>query len=242
MEAKVYLVGAGPGDPELLTLKAARILQEAEAVVYDKLISDEILAHVPDAAEKVYVGKSKSHHTLKQEDINTLLVELSKKYKKVVRLKGGDPFIFGRGGEEVEELAKHNVAFEVIPGITAAAACGAALNIPLTHRDFVSGVHFFTGHGCRDLEPKLDWKVLAAEDKTLCVYMGLTNSKIICERLVEYGMNPKTRAAIVENGTLPNQRNIFCNLDELPEQLENSGFKSPALIIIGKVVAFAESL
>lgn len=242
IESKVYLIGAGPGDPELLTLKAARILSQAGAVVYDKLISDEVLEHIPQDAEKIYVGKSKSNHTLKQNEINELLVELASKHKIVVRLKGGDPFIFGRGGEEAEELVKNKIAFEVVPGITAAAACGASLGIPLTHRDFVSGVHFFTGHGCRDIEPGLDWKILATEDKTLCIYMGLTNCKIITERLVEHGMNPTTRAVIVENGTLKNQRELYCDLQDLPSTLENSDFKSPALIIIGKVVAFGESL
>lgn len=244
MTKKVYLIGAGPGDPELLTLKAARILAAADAVVYDNLISPEILAHIPKSAEMIFAGKQKSKHTLKQEEINALLVELGKRgdLKTVVRLKGGDPFIFGRGGEEVEELVKAGLQFEVVPGITAAAACSASIGVPLTHRDFVSGVHFFTGHGCRDIEPGLDWKILATEDKTLCVYMGLTNCQIISERLIEHGMNPKVRAVIVENGTLPTQRQIFCNLDELPETLAKSGFKSPALIIIGKVVAFGESL
>ncbi|PIR34412.1 MAG: uroporphyrinogen-III C-methyltransferase [Alphaproteobacteria bacterium CG11_big_fil_rev_8_21_14_0_20_44_7] len=242
MEKKVYLIGAGPGDPELLTLKAARILTEADAVLYDNLISPSILKLIPDTAEKIYVGKSKSNHTLKQEEINALLIELAGKYSKVIRLKGGDPFIFGRGGEEVEALAAAEIGFEVVPGITAAQACGALLGIPLTHRDFVSGVHFFTGHGCHDIEPGLDWDILASEDKTLCIYMGLTNISMICERLAEHGMDKNTDAVVVENGSLPNQRHVFCKLAELPKKIEDGAFKSPALVIIGKVVGFARDL
>ena len=241
---KVYLIGAGPGDPELLTLKAARILAAADAVVYDNLISPEILAHIPASAEMYFAGKQKSQHTLQQSEINALLVELGLRddLKTVVRLKGGDPFIFGRGGEEVEELVKAGLGFEVVPGITAAAACGASLGLPLTHRDYVSGVHFFTGHGCKELEPKLDWKILAAEDKTLCIYMGLTNAQIIVDRLIEYGMSADMPAVVVENGSLPNQRHKYTVLRDLPTVLEKDGFKSPAVIIIGKVVGFAEGL
>lgn len=242
MEKKVYLIGAGPGDPELITLKAVNIIKRADAVVYDKLISQDVLDYIPEDAEKIYVGKSKSNHTLKQQEINELLVELAGKHKTVVRLKGGDPFIFGRGGEEVEELVKNNIEFEVVPGVTAAAACGAMLGIPLTHRDYVSGVHFFTGHGCHEIEPNLDWKILADEDKTLCIYMGLTNIEIICKRLVEYGMPADMSCAVVENGTMENQREFFSTISELPEAINNSGFKSPALIFIGKVVAFGAKL
>ena len=157
-----------------------------------------------------------------------------------MRLKGGDPFIFGRGGEEIEALSKHSIEYEVVPGITAASACGAALGIPLTHRDYVSGVHFFTGHGCKDIEPGVDWKILANEDKTLVIYMGLTNLKIITQRLLEHGMKADTPAVIVENGSLPEQRHKFAALSELPVAME--GFKSPALVIIGKVVGFALTL
>lgn len=236
MPATVYLLGAGPGDPELLTIKAARILRAAEAVVYDNLISDEILKLIPKKAERIFAGKTKSRHLLKQGEINELLVTLSKKYKKnVVRLKGGDPFIFGRGGEEVEALRKAKVKFEVVPGITAAQGCSAAIGIPLTHRDYVSGVHFFTGHGCHELEPDVDWQVLANEDKTLVIYMGLTNIKIIVKRLLEYGMKRSTPAAVVENGTTKKQREFYGKLGDLPKLLEKNAVKSPALIIIGKV-------
>jgi uroporphyrin-III C-methyltransferase len=236
MPSKVYLVGAGPGDPELLTLKAARILRGAEAVVYDNLISDEILQLIPQNAEKIFAGKSKSSHLLKQHEINDLLVELSKKYKNVVRLKGGDPFIFGRGGEEVATLRKAKVEFEVIPGITSAQGCSAAIGVPLTHRDYVSGVHFFTGHGCKDLEPNVEWKVLANEDKTLVIYMGLTNIKTIVNRLVENGMKQSTPAVVVENGTTKKQREFYGKLGDLPKILEQNAVKSPALIIIGRVI------
>jgi uroporphyrin-III C-methyltransferase len=244
MTKKVYLIGAGPGDPELLTIKAARILAAADAVVYDNLISDEILAHIPKTAEMHYAGKQKSKHTLQQGEINSLLVELGLRddLNCVVRLKGGDPFIFGRGGEEVEELVKAGLEFEVVPGITAAAACGASLGLPLTHRDYVSGVHFFTGHGCKELEPSLKWEILAAEDKTLCVYMGLTNAQIIVDRLIEHGMAGDMPAAVVENGTLANQRHEYTILRDLPQVIEQGGFASPALIIIGKVVGFAQGL
>lgn len=244
MPSKVYLVGAGPGDPELLTLKAARILQKADAVVYDNLISKKILALIPKTATKFFAGKKRSQHLMKQEEINQLLVDLAKdkKHKTVVRLKGGDPFIFGRGGEEVEELAKNKIKFEVVPGITSAAACGAALGIPLTHRDFVSGVHFFTGHGCKDIEPGLRWDVLASEDKTLVIYMGLHNIKTIVKRLIEHGMDKNMDAAVVERGTLPNQREFFTKLKDLPKLLESEEIESPALIIIGRVVAFSRKL
>lgn len=236
MPSKVYLIGAGPGDPELLTLKAARILREAEAVVYDNLISNEILKLIPKKAEKIFAGKTKSQHLLKQGEINQLLVELSKKYKTVVRLKGGDPFIFGRGGEEVAALRKAKVKFEVVPGITSAQGCAASIGVPLTHRDYVSGVHFFTGHGCKDLEPDVEWQVLANEDKTLVIYMGLTNIKTIVKRLVEHGMRKSTPAAVVENGTTKKQRQFFGKLGDLPKILEQNQVKSPALIIIGRVI------
>ena len=244
MQAKVYLIGAGPGDPELLTIKAARILKTADAVIYDNLISDEILSYIPERALKYFVGKVKSSHLMKQEEINALMVDLAKNsdLKTIIRLKGGDPLIFGRGGEEIEELHKAGVDYEVIPGITSASACGAALGIPLTHRDLVSGVHFFTGHGCKDIEPSVKWEVLANEDKTLVIYMGLTNAKVISKRLIEYGMDKNIPAAIVENGTLPNQRNFYTNIEGLPEVIEREKIQSPALIIIGKVVGFAMAL
>lgn len=241
---KVFLVGAGPGDPELLTLKAMRVLQEAEAVIYDKLISPAILAHISERALTYYAGKSKSQHLMKQEEINDLLVDLARNsgLNNIVRLKGGDPFIFGRGGEEIEALSKAGIDYEVIPGITAASACGAALGLPLTHRDYVSGVHFFTGHGCKEIEPGLDWKILASEDKTLVIYMGLTNLKIIVERLTQHGMAASTPAVIIEKGSLPDQRHAFAELGNLPAVLEREKFESPSLVIIGKVVGFAEGL
>ena len=207
--------------------------------MYDNLISDEILKLIPTSAEKIFAGKTKSQHLLKQYEINALLVELSKKYKSVVRLKGGDPFIFGRGGEEVAELRKARVAFEIVPGITSAQGCSAAIGIPLTHRDYVSGVHFFTGHGCRDIEPDVDWQILANEDKTLVIYMGLTNIKTIAKKLVEYGMAANTPAVVVENGTTKDQREFYGTLSELPVLLEKNAVKSPALIIIGRVVALS---
>jgi uroporphyrin-III C-methyltransferase len=244
MASKVYLIGAGPGDPELLTLKAVRILREAEAVVYDKLISQEVLNYIPERAIKYFAGKSKSQHLMKQSEINSLLVDLAKNsgLQTIVRLKGGDPFIFGRGGEEVETLAKNDVDFEVVPGITAASACGAALGLPLTHRDLVSGVHFFTGHGCKEIEPGVDWRILANEDKTLVIYMGLTNLKIITARLIEHGMDKAMPAVIVERASMPQARHAYATLEELPQLLAREKFESPASVIIGRVVGFAQRL
>jgi uroporphyrin-III C-methyltransferase len=203
--------------------------------VYDNLISAAILKLIPKNAHKVFAGKTKSRHLLKQEEINDLLIALAKTHKKVVRLKGGDPFIFGRGGEEIEALRKAGIKFEVVPGITAAQGCSAAIGIPLTHRNYVSGVHFFTGHGCHEMEPNVDWQVLASEDKTLVIYMGLTNIKTIVKRLIEHGMDRKTPAAVVENGTTKKQRQFFGKLHELPKILKDNDVKSPALIMIGQV-------
>jgi uroporphyrin-III C-methyltransferase/precorrin-2 dehydrogenase/sirohydrochlorin ferrochelatase/uroporphyrin-III C-methyltransferase len=238
----VYLVGAGPGDPDLLTVKAQRLLQEADVVVYDRLVSPAILDLIPAGASRIYVGKASGRHSLPQADINELLLNLARKGHQVVRLKGGDPFVFGRGSEEAQHLARHGVRFEVVPGITSAAACSAYAGIPLSHRGLARSVRFVTGH-CRGDQPlDLDWRGLADPHTTLVFYMGLANLPQIQHGLLEAGMAAGTPVAFVENGTTPQQRRILTTLGELRQDAERHGVQAPALIIIGAVVAFAEEL
>jgi uroporphyrin-III C-methyltransferase/precorrin-2 dehydrogenase/sirohydrochlorin ferrochelatase/uroporphyrin-III C-methyltransferase len=225
-----------------LTLKALRLIQEAEVLVYDRLVSAAILELVPEATERIYVGKAAGQHSLPQEEINALLVALAKQGRRVVRLKGGDPYIFGRGSEEALELSAHGVPFEAVPGITSAAGCGAAAGIPLTHRGLAHGVRFVTGH-CRagdDLD--LNWDSLADADTTLVVYMGTGNAETFSEKLIAAGLSPETPAAAISNGTLPNQRIMLTTLADLPADLVRHGFKPPTLLIIGKVVSLAPDL
>jgi uroporphyrin-III C-methyltransferase/precorrin-2 dehydrogenase/sirohydrochlorin ferrochelatase len=238
---KVYLVGAGPGDPELLTLRAARLLAQAQAVVYDNLVGPEVLALVHPAARRIYVGKARSRHTMAQEDINALLVRLAGEGLSVVRLKGGDPFIFGRGGEELQVLAAHGVPFEVVPGITA--ACGAAsyAGIPLTHRDYAQSCLFVTGH-LKEGAGEMDWAALARPHQTLAIYMGLSMLPSICERLVEAGLPPGMPAAAIEQGTLPGQRVIAGTLATLAAEVTAAGLRSPCLTVVGEVVRLREQL
>ncbi|MDD3353393.1 uroporphyrinogen-III C-methyltransferase [Zoogloea sp.] len=237
----VYLVGAGPGDPELLTLRAARLLLEAEVLVYDNLVSKEILACVPQATERVYVGKKASNHSLPQEGINALLVRLAREGRKVVRLKGGDPFIFGRGGEEVEELLEAGVPFEVIPGITAAAGIGAYAGIPLTHRDFAQSCIFVTGH-LKDGSVDLDWDMLARPRQTIVFYMGITQLATICKELIAHGLPESTPAAVVRRGTTDQQRVVTADLAHLAAEVEAAGITPPALTIVGDVVSLQSRL
>lgn len=237
----VYLVGSGPGDPELLTLRAARLLLEAEVLVYDNLVSQEVLACVPAAVERIYVGKKASNHALPQDDINRLLVDLARQGKRVVRLKGGDPFIFGRGGEEVEELVKAGVSFEVIPGITAAAGIGAYAGIPLTHRDFAQACVFVTGH-LKDGTVDLDWDMLARGKQTLVFYMGITQLATICDKLVAHGLPATTPAAVVRRGTTKAQRVVTADLATLPGAVKAAGITPPALTIVGDVVSLQPRL
>lgn len=238
----VYLVGAGPGDPDLLTLKALRLLQAADVVVYDRLISPAVLDLIPGGVSRINVGKAVGHHSMPQDEINELLVNLVRRGRRVVRLKGGDPFIFGRGSEEALFLRRHGFDFEVVPGITAAAACSAYAGVPLTHRGMSRGVRLVTGH-FRDDEPvDLDWRALADPEATLVVYMGLANLKRICGELSTVGMAIDTPAVAVQDGTTPQQRRVFGTLGDLPERVHEAGLAAPLLIIIGHTVALANQL
>ncbi len=231
----VYLVGAGPGDPELLTLKAARLLQQADVVVYDNLVSAGVISMIPAEVEKIYVGKQTNRHTLPQDEINLLLVKLAREGKNVVRLKGGDPFIFGRGGEELEILADQGIAFEVVPGITAASGISCYAGIPLTHRDHAQSCVFTTGH-LKDGTLDLDWQTLSRPNQTVVIYMGLGALTEICRQLIQHNMAASTPVAIIEKGTTPAQRVFAGTLGTLPELVKEAGLQSPSLIIVGHVV------
>lgn len=235
----VSLVGAGPGDPDLLTVKGLKVIQAADVVVYDRLVSNDILALADCSAEMIYVGKKLDFHCVPQEQINQILVQKALEGKRVVRLKGGDSFIFGRGGEELEELAKVGIKYEVVPGITAAAGATAYAGIPLTHRDHAQSVQFITGHVQKDGRD-IEWQSLAHSNTTLVFYMGLKQSGHICDKLITHGLDASTPCAIIENGTRDDQRVLTGSLAQLPE-LAN-GAKSPALIVIGSVTSLSEKL
>jgi uroporphyrin-III C-methyltransferase/precorrin-2 dehydrogenase/sirohydrochlorin ferrochelatase len=237
----VYLVGAGPGDPELLTLRAARLLAQADVVVYDHLVGPDVLGLVGAQAQRIYVGKERNCHTLAQGDINALLARLAREHDCVVRLKGGDPFVFGRGGEELEVLAAHGVPFEVVPGITAGCGVAAYAGIPLTHRDYAQACLFVTGH-LKDGTTDLDWPALARRRQTVVIYMGLAGLPTICAKLVEHGLPPDWPAAVVEQGTLLDQRVVAATLATLPVAVEAAGLQSPCLTIVGEVVRLREQL
>ncbi|RUM54014.1 MAG: uroporphyrinogen-III C-methyltransferase [Marinomonas sp.] len=241
MTGKVYLIGAGPGDPDLLTMKAHRLLTAADVVLYDRLVGEQIIAMIPETAEKLYVGKAKSLHSLPQEEINALLAVKAKEGKVVVRLKGGDPFIFGRGGEELEELVSEGVPFEVVPGVTAAAGCAAYAGIPLTHRDYAQSVRFLTGH-LKDGTTELPWDELVHPAQTLVIYMGLTGLESISQSLIRFGMRPSMPVAIVEKGTSKDQRVFTSTMKDIHQVAIDNEVKSPALLIIGEVVTLQEKL
>ena len=240
-QGEVYLVGAGPGDPELLTLKALRLMHKADIVLYDRLVSEAILLKLRPDADKVFVGKARSDHAVPQEDLNSMLVRLAKEGKKVLRLKGGDPFIFGRGGEEIEKLSEAGVAFQVVPGITAASGCATYAGIPLTHRDYSQSVRFLTGH-IRDGGVPLNWSLLAQEQQTLAFYMGLSGLAIICEELLAHGMEKDMPVAVIQQGTTRDQKVSVGTLESIVEQARNDDIQPPTLIIIGRVVALRDRL
>ena len=236
----VAIVGAGPGDPDLLTLRALRTIQRADVVVYDKLVGEAVLDYVRRDAERIYVGKSRGNHSKSQDEINALLAEQALAGRRVVRLKGGDPFIFGRGGEELDHLRRRGIAVEVVPGITAALGCAAVTGIPLTHREHAKAVTLVTAQGS-DGEPDLDWASLARLGQTLAIYMGVGAAGRVASRLIEHGLDAATPAAIVENGTLPSQRTVVGRLAELERLVRIHAISGPAIIVIGSVAALADA-
>jgi uroporphyrin-III C-methyltransferase/precorrin-2 dehydrogenase/sirohydrochlorin ferrochelatase len=238
---EVFLVGAGPGDPELLTLKAVRLIQQADVVFYDRLVSKTILEYCNSKAEMHYVGKAKSDHAVPQESINQLLVDHARLGKTVLRLKGGDPFIFGRGGEEIEQLAEDGIPFQVVPGITAASGCSSYAGIPLTHRDYAQSVRFVTGH-LKDGTANLPWAELVHPQQTLVIYMGLTGIAHISQELIAHGMSGDTPIALIEKGTQPEQKVYTSTLDDIAAVIENNTISAPTLTIIGDVVNLHKKL
>lgn len=238
---KVYLVGGGPGDPELLTLKALRLLQLADIIIYDRLVSGDVLNLARRDAERIYVGKQRSDHSVPQEDINALLIKLAKEGKRVVRLKGGDPFMFGRGGEEIETLVDENIDFEVVPGITAASGCASYSGIPLTHRDHAQSCMFVTGH-LKDNTVNLDWDQLAKPNQTIVIYMGLIGLRQISEKLIERNLASNTPVALIQKGTTPDHRVIISDLLHIADKVDQLKPKPPTLIIIGSVVSLHNKL
>lgn len=240
-QGEVYLVGGGPGDPDLLTFKAVRLMQQADIVLYDRLVSPQVLDKVRRDAELVYVGKRAGDHAVSQENINLKLVEYAQQGLRVLRLKGGDPFIFGRGGEEIATLAEHNIPFQVVPGITAASGCASYAGIPLTHRDYAQSVRFIAGH-LMSGELDLDWQELAKSHQTLVFYMGLSGMETICSQLIAHGAPPGRPAAIIEKGTQPDQRNFVSDLQDLPATVRAANAGAPTLLIVGDVVQLHHQL
>ncbi len=238
----VSLVGSGPGDPELLTLKALRLLRQADVVVFDRLVSPEIMALAPHGISQISVGKSPGKHCVPQDQINEIIVGLALSGRRVVRLKGGDPYIFGRGGEEALILREHGIPFEVVPGVTAAAGCSSYSGIPLTHRGLNHGVRFVTGHLHNDEALDIDWEKLADPDCTLVIYMGLANLRTICDQLVQAGLPADTPAAAIHGGTTQRQQKVIATLSGLAWAVDDAGLESPVTTIIGGVVSLSDEL
>jgi uroporphyrin-III C-methyltransferase len=240
--ALVYLVGAGPGDPDLLTVKALRLIETADVVVYDRLVSDEIMALVPGGASRINVGKQPNCHPVPQDEINQLLASLAKPGRVVVRLKGGDPFLFGRGSEEAAHLHEHGIACKVVPGVTSASGCAASIGLPLTHRGVARGVRFVTGH-CREDEPlDFDWRGLADPDTTLVIYMGRANMAQIAVRLIAEGLEAATPVLAVSRGTMPDERHVIAPLGEIAGAAADADLEGPVLFIVGNVAGLTEEL
>ncbi|MCW5593025.1 MAG: uroporphyrinogen-III C-methyltransferase [Burkholderiales bacterium] len=238
---EVFLVGTGPGDPDLLTVKALRLIREAEVVLYDNLVSDEIMALVPATAERIYVGKKRADHAMRQEAINELLVSLAHMGRRVLRLKAGDPFVFGRGGEEIETLGASGVRFEVVPGITAALGAASYAGIPLTHRDHAQSCVFVTGN-TQDGALNVDWAAIVRPRQTVVIYMGFQNLDELCRELVSHGLAPSTPAAMVQQATTASQRVVCADLATLAARAHEAGLKPPTLIIVGEVVRLRDRL
>jgi len=238
----VSLVGAGPGDADLLTIKALRLLRAADVVVYDRLVTADILELIPSGVSRISVAKSPGKHNVPQDQINEIIVNLAKSGRRVVRLKGGDPYMFGRGGEEVLALKQHHIAFEVVPGITAAAGCSAYSGIPLTHRGISRRVQFITAHFNNDEPVDLNWQSIADPESTLVIYMGLANLPLVIRSLIEAGLPASIPAAAVQNGTTYSQQRVIAPLDQLDNAIREQELKAPVMIIIGKVVSLADEL
>ncbi len=238
---EVYIVGGGPGDPDLLTFRALRLMQQADIVLYDRLVSKEVLDLTRRDAQQIYVGKRRDYHTVRQDEIHQLMVRLAKEGKRVLRLKGGDPFIFGRGGEEIDTLAEEGVPFQVVPGITAASGCAAYAGIPLTHRDYSQSCVFVTGH-LQDGTVNLNWNALVQPQQTIVFYMALTGLEVLCQELVRHGMSPDMPAALVEHGTTPQQRVFVGDLRTLPGIVTEAQVHAPTLVIVGEVVRLHDKL
>ncbi|MEI4830397.1 uroporphyrinogen-III C-methyltransferase [Bacillus sp. FJAT-53711] len=239
---KVYIVGAGPGDPDLISVKGVKCIQQADVILYDRLVNKELLSYAKPEADLIYCGKLPNYHTMKQETIHAFLVKYAKKGKIVTRLKGGDPFVFGRGGEEAEALVKHGIPFEVVPGITAGIAASAYAGIPVTHRDASTSFAVVTGHRKEGAEEEVKWENLAKGVDTLAVYMGVSNLSYICEQLLKHGKSEHTPVAMIEWGTTASQRTITGTLGTIVSVAENEQIQNPSMIVIGEVVRFREKI